>query len=189
MSNQIVVGSLSQISQATGQSLAESFMSASTILLLDCSGSMSIPDAPGGITRQKAAQNALIRLQEDNAGKLALICFADYAVFSPTGLPVQCGGLTNMAGALRYVQPADDTDTQFILVSDGSPNSEQETLKVAAEFKTPISCVFIGPEDDREGGRKFLERLAKASGGKSYASDAPGMLGASVEKLLLDMPK
>ena len=185
MSNAIVPGSLSAISQQTGASLAESFLLASTILLLDCSGSMETSDAPGSITRKKAAQDALIRLQKDNAGKLALVCFAQYAVFSPTGLPVECGGSTNMAGALKYVQPADDTGTRFILVSDGSPNSEQETLKIATEFKTPIQTVYIGPELDYEGGRAFLEKLAKATGGKAVKSDAPGLLGDPVEKLLL----
>lgn len=183
--NKIVIGSLSQISQTTGKSLAESFMSASTILLLDCSGSMDTHDAPGGLSRERAAQDALVRLQKENPGSLAIVCFADYAVFSPTGLPVNCGGSTNMASALKYVQPADDTGTRFILISDGSPNSEQETLKVASEFKTPIQTVYIGPEMDYEGGRAFLEKLSKLTGGKSVKSDAPGLLGEPVEKLLL----
>lgn len=185
MTNTIVPGSLSAIAQKSGIGLAESFLSASTILILDCSGSMSETDAPGGKSRQETAKEQLIKLQKENAGKLALVCFADYAIFSPGGIPVECGGSTNMAGALDYVYPADDTGTQFILMSDGSPNDPEKTLAVARKFKTPIQTIFIGPEDDREGGRVFLEKLARMTGGQSLKSDAPGLLANPVEQLLL----
>ena len=185
MNNQLVVGSLAAISQSTGQSLAESFLSASVILILDCSGSMQIHDAPDGESREQVAREQLIRLQASHKGKIALICFADFATFSPSGLPVNCGSMTNMVAALCYVLPADDTGTKFILISDGSPNDEKETLRVAKEFKTSISTIYIGPEDDNNGGRAFLEKLASLTGGKSETSDAPGLLENQVEKLLL----
>lgn len=186
MSNAIVPGSIAAIAQKNGASLAESFLSASTILILDCSGSMHATDAPGGKSRQETAKEQLIKLQKENAGKLVLVCFADYAVFSPGGIPVECGGSTNMAGALEYVYPADDTGTQIILMSDGGPNDPEKTLAVARKFKTSISCVYIGPENDREGGRAFLEKLARMTGGQSLKTDAPGLLANPVEKLLLD---
>lgn len=183
--NAIVPGSIAAISQQNHTSLSESFLSASTILILDCSGSMSAKDAPMGKSREETAREQLIKLQKENAGKLALVCFADYTVFSPGGIPVECGGSTNMAGALDYIYPADDTGTQFILMSDGSPNDPQRTLEVARKFKTPIQTIFIGPESDLEGGRAFLEKLAKATGGQSLKSDAPGLLAQPVETLLL----
>lgn len=185
MTNAIVPGSIAAIAQKNRASLAESFLSASTILILDCSGSMHTPDAPGGKSRQETAKEQLIKLQVENAGKLALVCFADYAVFSPGGIPIDCGGSTNMADALDYTYPADDTGTQIILMSDGKPNDPEKTLAIARKFKTPIQTIFIGPENDREGGRAFLEKLAKATGGQSLKSDAPGLLANPVEKLLL----
>ena len=185
MDNTLIIGSIGQIAQSTGQALAETFLSASAILILDCSGSMSANDAPDGKSREQAAREQLIRLQATHKGKLALVCFADYAIFAPTGLPVNCGSMTNMVAALKYVQPADDTSTQFILISDGSPNDEKETLQVAKEFKTAIETIYIGPENDREGGRTFLEKLARTTGGKAMISDAPGLLGNGIERLLL----
>lgn len=185
MTNAIVPGSLKAISQTTGKSLAESFLSASVILLTDMSGSMASHDAPSGKSRFEAAEQEVIRLQKQHPGKIALISFSDHAVFSPAGIPDRMGGGTNMAGALQYVLPADDTGTQIILVSDGQPNNEDETLQVARQFKTKIDCIFIGPENDLSGGRAFLERLARATGGVALKSDAPGLLGAQVEKLLL----
>jgi Mg-chelatase subunit ChlD len=184
MSNQIVTGSLSAISQSTGKALSESFMSADVVIVLDCSGSMESHDAPGNKSRRAMAQEQLVKLQANNQGKIALVCFANYAVFSPAGIPVECGGTTNLAGALSYIQPCDDTGMKIIIVSDGSPDDEQKALGIAKQFKTPISCVYTGPEDDREGGRAFLEKLAKATGGTALKSDMPGLLEKEVTLLL-----
>lgn len=185
MNTSIVPGSLSAISQATGKALAESFLSASVILLTDMSGSMGAQDAPGGKSRYEAAEAEVIRLQKDYPGKIALVSFSDHPAFCPAGIPNRMGGGTNMAEALEYILPADDTGTRIILVSDGQPDSEERTLAVARKFKTPIQTIFIGPENDHAGGRAFLEKLAKATGGTALKSQAPGMLGAQVEVLLL----
>lgn len=185
MSNQaIVTGSLSAISQSTGKSLAESFMNADVVIALDCSGSMDSHDAPGNKSRRVMAQEQLTRLQSSNQGKIALVCFANYAVFSPAGIPVECGGTTNLAGALSYIQPCDNTGMKIIIVSDGSPDDPEKALTIAKQFKTPIQTVYCGPEDDREGGRAFLERLAASTGGTSLASDMPGLLEKEVTLLL-----
>lgn len=185
MSRAIVPGSLSALSQATNQSLAQSFMSADCILLADMSGSMSMHDAPGGKSRYDAAEAEIIRLQKDYPGRIALVSFSDTAVFCPAGIPDRLGGGTDMAKALRFILPADDTGMRLILISDGQPNNAEETLNVARQFKSAIQTIFVGPELDITGGRKFLEKLAQATGGQSLKSAAPGLLGAQVEKLLL----
>ncbi len=84
---------------------------------------------------------------------------------------------------MKYVQLADGLDIKFILISDGEPNEERATLNLAKQFKSKIHTVYIGPETGS--GRKFLERLAEATGGASIKSDAPGLLKDPVERLLL----
>lgn len=52
---QVVKGSLSDVAKATGASLAETFLSADVIVLVDTSSSMEAHDAPGGLSRYDAA--------------------------------------------------------------------------------------------------------------------------------------
>lgn len=185
MSNAIVPGSLSAIAQQNNCSLSESFLSCDALVLLDMSGSMESCDTPSGESRRKVATDQLIRLQKDNAGKLALICFADSVVFCPAGFPQDCGGSTRLERALEYIKPADDCGMKIIIISDGSPNSPEQCLNVARTFKNKVDTIYIGPEGDYEGGRKFLEKLASVTGGQALKSDAPGLLSKEVETLLL----
>jgi hypothetical protein len=182
MSNAIIPGSLSHMAKRNNQSLAESFLSADIIVLLDDSVSMSTPDAPNGMTRKEAAKAELKRLQKQHPGKIALVCFADNVVFCPHGDVQYCGGSTDMVKALQFVKVADDCGLKIILVSDGAPNDERETLKVAATFKSSIQTIYIG----REGGsgQDFLNKLAGITGGKSFTSVEPGMLGSGISLLL-----
>jgi len=185
-SKDLVTGSLSQIAQAQNISLAESFLSADAIVIVDMSGSMSASDAPGGLSRYEAAENELIRLQGEFPGKIAVVAFSDDAIFCPTGIPIRLGGNTNMAKALRFVKPADGL-ARIILISDGEPDSASETLQVAGTFISKIDAVYIGPESRNRwstNGREFLEKLAAASGGTFSRSKAPGLLHDDVARLL-----
>jgi Mg-chelatase subunit ChlD len=185
MNNQIVTGSLSAISQRDGVSLAESFMSCDAIILLDLSGSMEASDTPTGQTRRMVATQHLIRLQKEYPGKVALICFADYALFCPAGIPQDCGGSTRLDKALEYVKIADDAGMKIIVISDGSPNDPEKCLKIAKTFINKIDVIFVGSETDYDRGRKFLEELAKVTGGKSVKSDNPGELFNEAQTYLL----
>lgn len=181
----LVPGSLTALAQREGISLAESFLSAEAILIVDMSGSMGACDAPGGRSRYDAAEAELRRLQEQFPGKIAVVAFSDVAEFAPTGIPRRMGASTNLAGALRFVKPADGTGVRFIVISDGQPDSESDALDVARGFSSKIDCVYIGPEDGGAwGGRAFLERLANASGGTFSQSSAPGLLAENVVLLL-----
>lgn len=181
--NAIVKGSLTDIQQQSGKSLAESFMSAELVVLVDTSASMGQHDAPGGISRYEAACNQLATIQGNNPGKVAVISFSSWPTFCPHGTPDNLNGSTDMVEALRFVKPVDGTDTKIVLVSDGEPDNADETLKLARTFQTAIDVIYIG----REGGSgyKFLQELAKLTGGKSFKSEAPGLLGNGVETLLL----
>jgi hypothetical protein len=175
----IVPGSL----MAQGQhSLAESFLNADAILIVDMSGSMGMEDAPGEIARWDAAENELIRLQAENPGKLAVVAFSGTVEFCPTGIPPRLGGGTNMAAALRFVKPADGTGVKFILISDGEPDDKMEVLNVAYSFESKIDTVYIGPEGGR--GASFLAKLAQQAGGMATTSKAPGLLADNVTLLL-----
>jgi Mg-chelatase subunit ChlD len=183
--NAIVKGSLSAISKRNNCSLAESFLSADVLLLVDMSGSMSATDAPGGLSRYQAAENDVIRLQHRHEGKVALVCFSSTVMFVPGGKPLRMGGGTDLAKALRYIKVADDADIKLILISDGLPNNSESALSVAMTFKSKISTIYIGPENDMQGGRAFLKKLADATGGQSLKSDSPGLLADKVETLML----
>lgn len=187
MSKSLVVrGSLADIMQTEGKSLAESFLSCDAILIVDTSGSMGAKDAPGGLSRHEAAQKELERLQASLPGKLAVVSFSNEVQFCPTGIPVRFNGGTDMAKALRFIKPADNCGIRFFMITDGQPDSEREVLEVAKMFQSRIDCVYIGPEDGGYwDGRKFLEKLAELTGGQHVKSEQIGMLANSVERLLL----
>ncbi len=57
MTTAIVKGSLSSVARQNNQSLAQSFLSCDLLVLVDTSGSMEQPDAPGGqFARQSTAE-------------------------------------------------------------------------------------------------------------------------------------
>lgn len=185
MNNQIVVGSLGAIARQNNKSLAESFMQCDLIIMVDCSGSMASTDSRGGKSREVVAAEELKNLQNSLPGKIAVIGFASGARFCPSGIPSAEGGMTNMADALKFVKIADAIpDMKFFLISDGQPDNEGETLKVAKTFKNHISTIYVGPEDSPSG-RDFLQKLAAATGGQTITADRAKELAASVQTLLL----
>ncbi len=184
MNTQIVPGSLSDIATKSNTSIAESFMSADVIILVDVSGSMGARDAAAGQQRYSVACDELARLQRALPGKVAVVAFSDRAHFAPGGVPPFESGGTDLAGALRFVQVADGL-VKFVVISDGQPNDERAALDVARQFKSRIDVVFVGPEDDYAGGQRFLERLTAASGGTFITSDRAHELATKVERLLL----
>lgn len=185
MTNQsIVPGSLAAVANRARVSLAESFLSCEVICLIDQSGSMSAKDAPGGRSRFDAAADELMNLQTRHPGQVAVVAFSTTVEFCPGGVPNREGGTTDMARALRFVQVADGA-SQIVLISDGLPDREAAARVAARQFRHPIHTIYIGPENDREGGRAFLARLAAETGGRVLESDAPGLLAAGVAQLLL----
>lgn len=180
----LVVGSLAQIAQAQNVSIAESFLNCDAVILCDTSGSMDAHDSRGGRTRYEVALEELARLQGDLPGKLCVIGFASQPAFAPTGQPIFTGTGTNLAAALQFVKIADDDDMRFIVISDGQPDEEARALQVAAGFRGRIDGVFVGPEGDSSG-RRFLERLAAAHGGRAVVAAQACQLAAQSKQLLL----
>ena len=185
MNTQIVPGSISALAQQSGKSIAESFVSCDVIVIVDTSGSMATKDSHGGQSRYDVACQELAALQQSLPGKIAVIGFSDNAQFHPGGIPIYQGGCTDMAGALAFVQIADQIPgMRFILISDGEPDDGQRTLTAARTFKNKIDVIFVGPEN-RPIGRDFLERLAAVTGGQSITADRAKELKSGIEKLYL----
>lgn len=181
MNRAIVPGSLSAIANRDGATLAESFLNCEVVCLIDQSGSMSASDAPGGKTRFEAADAELFRLQKQHPGQVAVISFSNDVTFCPGGMPNRESGGTDMAKALNFARVVDGA-SRIVLISDGKPDSESETLAAARRYKHPIHTIYIGPEDGR--GREFLNRLAAATGGRTFQSAAPGLLAEGVQTVL-----
>lgn len=181
--NQVVKGSLADIAKQTGKSVAETFLDADCIVIVDVSGSMSDQDAPGNKTRYQAACDELASLQTTLPGKIAVLSFSTDTQFCPNGVPTYTGGGTHIAGALDFAKIADVDGMRFVLISDGEPMDEQSALQAARKYKNRIDTIYCGSEL-RPAGREFLQRLAKASGGQSVTSDRVALLSTKVQMLL-----
>lgn len=184
MKNQIIVGSQQDIANRQNISLAESFLSAEMVVVLDNSGSMEYRDTPQGKSRVDVAANHLTHLQGKYPGKVALICFGSNVEYSPAGIILPVGGRTDLALALEFTKVADDCGLKIVVISDGEPNDENKALQVAKQYKSKIDVIYCGSETDNSG-RLFLERLARATGGQFFTSDNPGELLEQTEILML----
>lgn len=165
MSTAIVKGSLADLAKTTGQSIAESFLSAKAIVVVDVSLSMEACDS-GPMQKEqryKLACNELARLQNDMPGQIAVVAFSSRVEFCPGGYPPFFREGTDLAAALRFVQRADGCGIRIIIISDGEPNSPDQALQVARKFKSRIDTIFIGPE--KHPGQEFLKKLSDLSGG------------------------
>lgn len=184
MNTAIVPGSLSAIARQENKSIAETFVNVDLVVIVDTSGSMFTHDSRGGKSRYKTACEELAALQASHPGKIAVLSFANSAIFCPSGVPTYLSGGTNMAGALQFAKIADVPGMQFILISDGEPNDEQETLAVAKTYRNKISTIYVGPED-QPAGREFLRRLAAATGGQTVTADRANLLADKITTLYL----
>jgi hypothetical protein len=182
MNKSIVRGSLSDIAQQENKSLAESFLGADCVVIVDNSGSMGAEDGTGK-SRRERAQTQLKYLQETFAGKIALICFADRIQFLPGGKMDYVGEGTNLVSALNFAKVADGLGIKLVLISDGLPNDPGGALAVARKYETPIECIYIGSENGT--GQHFLQDLALATGGAFSNSAETANIQDEIEILLL----
>lgn len=179
----IVPGSLSAIAQRNGISIAESFLTAEIVAIVDVSGSMDTADSRGRRRRYDVACEELGKLQQQHPGKVAVVAFSDTTQFVPGGVPPFLGAGTDLAQALKFVRVADGT-VRFVVISDGYPDDEYHALEIARTFTSPIDCVYIGPEYERSGA-DFLERLARSNRGRYTVAAQAQELCERVQTLML----
>jgi Mg-chelatase subunit ChlD len=183
MNNQIVPGSISAIAQQSGKSIAESFLSADCVVIVDTSGSMHINDSRNNKSRYEVACEELKSLQATLPGKIAVLSFSSDVMFCPAGIPNDYGEMTDLAKALNFAKMADVPDMRFIVISDGEPDAEDDALEAARKFTQRIDTIYVGP--DGGSGQAFLKQLAAASGGKNVTSAKVKELAADIKNLLL----
>jgi len=179
----IVPGSIGAIAQQSGKSLAESFISADVIAIIDTSGSMASTDSRDGKSRYTVACEELAALQNSLPGKIAVISFSSDVQFCPSGVPFQYGAGTDLVRALQFCKVADVTGMQFVLVSDGEPDQPEKCIEVAKTYQNRIDVIYVGPERFPTG-RDFLVKLASATGGKAVTADRAVELEIQVMQLL-----
>lgn len=176
-------GSIGAIAQQQGRSIAESFVGADVITIVDTSGSMASGDSRDGLSRYEVANQELANLQRSLPGKIAVVSFSNDVQFCPGGVPVFFNGGTDLVKALVFCKIADVPDMRFILISDGEPDNPEKCIDIARTYKNRIDVIYVGPEK-LPAGREFLNRLAKATGGKTVTADRAVALESSVMQLL-----
>lgn len=177
-----IPGSLKDLATRQHISLAESFLSADVIVIIDVSGSMGGYDARGGQQRYQVACEELTRLQAELPGKVAVIAFSGDVLFVPGGVPPFLGGGTDLAAALEFVRVADGT-VRFVVISDGQPNDGPRALSIARTLTSRIDCIFVGSPNDTAA-QAFLRELAQ-HGGRSFVAEFAGHLAEKIETLLV----
>lgn len=184
-SNSIVVsGSMADIAKRENMPLAETWLNCAIALLCDTSGSMYMTDSRNGQSRYDVMIEELQNIQKQYPGRVAVIGFSGHTEWYPNGIPYFEGGMTDLAGALQFIQPVDGTGCKITVISDGCPDSETAALAIAREFTTQIDTIYVGPENDSEGGRAFLRKLARATSGTHQDDFRVNQLGSRIAGLL-----
>lgn len=179
----IIRGSLSDVAARENMSIAETFLNANIVVLLDVSASMSIGDSRDCRTRYEIACDELARLQADMPGRVAVIGFSKRPEFAPNGRPRFQADNTDLAAALKFTRVADTGDVRFVVISDGEPDDETAALDAAAVYVGRIDCVYVGPEYGKRA-RAFLQKLASAHRGQQVTTNV-SLLAEKIQTLLL----
>ncbi len=164
----MVAGSLAAVAKKNGNSLAAGFLSVKVLVMMDVSGSMAAVVPGCEKRRYDIACDQLQQLQAANPGDVGVCTFSHKAEFCPGGMPSGIQTTTDMAAALRMLKMADGCGIRMILISDGEPDSEADTLKIAKTFTSKIDTIYVGSEDGP--GRQFLRSLSAATGGISITN-------------------
>ena len=184
-----VEGSMADYQRRTGAGLAKSWLTVKAVVLVDISGSMDTRDAGDGHRRVDIARQEMAKLQKKMQGQIAVVEFNYDARWRRDGMVGEPAGGTNMAGALEYVRDLVGPGlprVQVVVVSDGSPDTEQETIeqaKLIAGAGAKVSTVYCGP-DNHDAGKAFLKRLSSVGGGESAEAFLVKALEQQITKLL-----
>lgn len=182
-----VKGSLQSVANKLQIGVAQAFLEAEIIVLIDVSASMLAEDDlvfQNSQSRYKKACNQLAKLQSENPGKVCVIAFSDRQTFEASGIARWPNGSTDIAGALRFVKPVDGLDCKIVIISDGEPDDDASAITKARGFQSKIHTIYIGPENGS--GADFLKRLSAVTGGQfsNNGTAGIGQLSQTVAGLL-----
>lgn len=155
-----------------------------SMLLLDCSGSMSEVIATG---EKKIEALRSVVADVRSSVNVPATAFGPY----PGVMPVldqipEPGGGTPMHAAIEHAR--NSKKTHIVVISDGVPDSAPATLEEAKKFMaaggTRIDAIFIG--NDGDAGAKFMTELATLGGGSQSVTDMKDqkLLGQQIKGLL-----
>jgi hypothetical protein len=138
------------------------------LVVADVSGSMLEESALPGKTKLDCLRDAL-RAQQAQPRLLAF-SGVSWECRGMEELVSKAGGSTNLAGALQHAERL--KPIHLLVISDGTPDSEDLALKVAERIANGciIDALFIGPETDRSG-IDFMRRLAAVGRGRLVKYD------------------
>lgn len=143
-----------------------------TVLLLDCSGSMSSPMRNGKL-RITGLREVVRDVQQQRPTEM--IAFGPLVQTNPgewtavrfvSDVP-EPGGGTPLHDALKFA--AVHGAGRCVVISDGWPNDRTQALEAAKQFGGQVDIVFVG--DPNDPGSFFLDELAKTTGGRRFEGD------------------
>lgn len=150
------------------------------VILADCSGSMDWRDSGNELTRQQLLNRELESLIHE-VSNLVIIAFSDYPMLATPPLANMNGG-TNMAAA--FTMATSLRPSQIIVISDGEPASEQDTLEAASRLPqgTRIDAIYVGDPTNQRC-KDFMARLAQGFGGQSLTEGSKLLESGLAKKL------
>jgi len=135
-----------------------------SLLLLDCSGSMSALLRTGQ-RRIDALRDVAHELRQTHPVPLVIFCGRDHAYLDEV-IP-EPNGLTPLAHAIHFARV--NHANHCVVITDGCPDSEHKALDAARQFGHPIDVFYVGDGNDR--GAAFAQQLAAATGGQANVAD------------------
>lgn len=157
-----------------------------SMLLLDCSGSMSEVIATG---EKKIEALRAVVADVRSSVNVPGIAFGPYPGVVPLvdQIPEPAGG-TPMHAAIEHAK--NQKKKHLVVISDGVPDSTVAALEQAKQFMqnggTRIDAIYIG--NDGDPGAKFMTELATLGGGSQSVTDMKDqkLLGQQIKGLLGD---
>jgi len=153
-----------------------------SLLLVDCSGSMSHMTASGECSKIDALRDVVETLRGQHTFPVASFGGRGVGVGLVDAIP-NPGGMTPLAEAIEF--GTSEGANHLVVITDGLPDSESAAFNAAGKFGGPIDVFYI--DDGNEAGRRFARQLAKMTGGavditdmsdrKALASGIAGLLG------------
>jgi Mg-chelatase subunit ChlD len=136
-----------------------------SLLLVDCSGSMSDRLQRTGERRIDALRRVMRQLRSTHSTPVA--AFGGHRQVEIVEDAPNPTGTTPLDDAIDFGR--EQGANHLVVITDGEPNSQSAAFDAAARFGNPIDVFYIG---DPEGyGLSFAQELARRTGGVAHLSD------------------